>query len=208
MADVVVLGDSIVEGHCDFEKFGWVNRLQTKLSHKHNVYNLGISNSNTAELFQRMGEVTSRRPDILIVSGSVNDILLRKGIKENSFEISEMKRVRSWQKIRDFISQTNWKTVVIGPTPVDEDVMPVADSNPDIPEYEGYYVQNADVENYDAWLKIFCGKWGVEYYSCYQSWKSQDLTTLFEDGLHPNSKGHEMLAEAMFNKLNELNYLG
>lgn len=187
--NICIFGDSITWGASDYEKGGWVERLKSYYMENRedvDVYNLGVSGDNTADLLRRLEvEVKMREPSLIILAIGINDsqYIQRKGnykINPDRFENNLSELLSLAQKITD-------KIVFIGLTTVDE-----SKTTP-IPWSPEKYYDNESVEKYDGIIKNFCKKNNLNYISMKEVISATDL----EDGLHPNSQGHGKIFKAV-----------
>lgn len=181
-----IFGDSITRGACDSEMGGWANRLRNYLEKKTEddleVYNLGISGDNSDKLLKRfLAENEARKPNIIIIAIGANDsqyvnskdnprVLLSK-FENNLLELIE--------QAKEFTEDV----IFIGLAKVDESkTMPIlwaADK----------YYDNENISLYNKKIKEICEKNKLAFIEMLDLLKNEDL----EDGLHPNSQGHEKM---------------
>ena len=205
MVKIVCFGDSIMEGGGDSVGAGWVTSLATQLSPEHRVFNLCISNSNTAELFQRFGEVLRRIPDVLIISASVNDCLRRTGTEPESTELSFMKLIEAWERLLPLMVKNIQHNLIVFPLDVDARVMPCGEDGMGggTFDYDGYYADNSDLKRYRDMLTKLLVNYDVQVLDLNDIFSND----LFFDGLHPNTEGHALIAKKVEQKLKELKWL-
>jgi len=181
MARICIWGDSITIGFSDYEKQGWVNRLRYYLNKEDfSVYNLGISDDTSEELTNRFEvECKARNPDVILFAIGTNDtqqinnnpiVSLDRFEKNLNFLINSAKKY------------TN-KIGFIGLTKVTEEkTMP-------IPWNTKIYYDNKNLKIYDNKLKQTAENSNLPYLYMFDLVEDDEL----EDGLHPNSKGHEKM---------------
>lgn len=193
---IFTFGDSITQGIWDPEG-GWVGRLNRFLmervisdeEHYFLTYNLGISGDSTEKLLLRFRpELEARLRDernvtILFAIGIndslyINDAEPRTTLPEFRKNIITLK-----EQAADFTS----RTIFIGLTEVDE-----SKTAPFAPWRPNYYYRNRYIEAYDAVLKEIGG---TDYIPMRQS--LQNFTQYLDDGLHPNSTGHQRMFETV-----------
>jgi lysophospholipase L1-like esterase len=56
-------------------------------------------------------------------------------------------------------------------------------------------------------LETVCRQETIPFLRLFEIWEDKKKEGLFTDGLHPNSKGHQLLSEQIFNKLTELKFI-
>ncbi len=182
---ICVFGDSTAWGAWDMEKGGWVNRLWFYINEKTNgeteIYNLSISGGTTETILERFeSEAKIREADALIFQSGGNDSCLKSKNGPNQIPIDQFRK-----NIEEIIKKTRDITpniIFIGFKNVNEaKTAPV--SREDI-----YYV-NTEIKKYNEVMKIVCEKNDILYLNIFGLLNNED----FEDGLHPNSVGHEKI---------------
>jgi len=187
--NICVFGASITWGAYDAEKGGWVERLKIHFFNQEDenyasVYNLAVSGATTEDLLKRFDvECEARRPDIILFSIGNNDSQFVKSLQSNRTSIDEFRKnlENLCEKARKFTE----KIIFVGLSGVDE-----AKTKPVYWNEDAWYV-NAEIEKYDAIIEKFCQEKKLKYISLKGVLKPGD----WEDGLHPNAKGHEKIFE-------------
>ena len=179
---ICVFGASSTWGAGDYDKGGWVNRLRLYIDKRIKeggdyieLYNLGISGNTTRDILKRFeSEMKARDPDLIILSIGDNDSAL---VPLEEFE-------KNIDKIAKLAKKQCNDVVFIGTKPVNEKLTtPVkwdkslSYTNEKLREYNKKNREIAEKHNI-----LFLDLSGVID-------PEEDL----EDGLHPNSKGHEKL---------------
>jgi len=173
MAQILVFGDSIVYGAWDREG-GWVERLRKFLFDKEFlVYNLGVSGDTTEDLLNRFEFEAEQRLDeneetIIIFSIGINDTL----------RTSPEKFKENIRKLIGLAQKFTQKIIFVGLTPVDEEKT----------EYKNEYIQQ-----YNEIIKSICSENKLLFIDILGDWQETNYKILLEDGLHPNSQGHEKI---------------
>lgn len=199
--NILIFGDSIIYGAWDNEKGGWVNRLRLALENKNeiyfNIYNLGIPGDTTINLKKRFNNECNCRfntndKTIIIFSIGINDSQIIED-KNNVF-IKDFKK--NIIELIDKAKQYTQHILFIGLTKVDETkTKPVSwDNN------INYF--NEEVTKYNKELKNICEEKVVNYLDIFNLLDIKDL----DDGLHPNSNGHQKLCEEILECLQD-NYI-
>lgn len=181
---ICVFGASSTQGFYDTEKGGWVERLKSFLFEKtlktgdyYEVFNLGISGDTSRELLARFGnEIKFRRPSIIIISIGDNDSALKVPLDEFERNIKDI--VNKAKKLTD-------KVLILGCKKVNEKL-----TNPVAWDKDVAYT-NETIKEYDDRLEELSKKIGVSYLKMFELLDYNDL----EDGVHPNSAGHEKIFE-------------
>ncbi len=188
MKTICVFGASTVWGAWDLEKGGWVSRLRlffdSQNRAKYWVYNLGVSGDTTNDLLERFdGETRTREPNIIIFSIGTNDAVYRKS--QNNYATDF---VKFGENIIELISKAKEFTdgvTFLGLHKVDES------KTAPLPWDKDRYYRNKDITLYDRKLQLMAQKHGVSYLPMFSVLGKSDL----EDGLHPNSQGHQKIFE-------------
>lgn len=205
MVKLVCIGDSIVEGEGDeLGLSGWAGRLQHKILKnskvgENRVYNLGMGMETSIDLLHRFfSEVLYRDPDIIILQaphGDSRSMLNKKN--EEEFEIGKGARLRAYQKLFSYLSQSKKKILILGLNPVSMNV-----------KFKKSVPQRAKhIELHNKGLKKLCNNYKLPFLDPREIFKNKKLEDYYVDGLHPNSKGYELMFKAIYNKLIELKYL-
>jgi len=186
---ICIFGASITWGAYDTEKGGWVDRLRIHFFNQEDenyasVYNLGVAGATTDDLLKRFDiECEARRPDILVFSTGNNDSQFLKSTNSNKTDIEKFRK--NLDNLREKASKYAEKIVFVGLSGVDE-----AKTKPVYWNEDAWYV-NAEIEKYDAIIEKFCQEKKLKYISLKGILEEGD----WEDGLHPNAKGHEKIFE-------------
>ncbi len=181
-----IFGSSITWGAYD-EKGGWVSRLRSYLEQKPDnyfvVYNLGISGDTSEGLLKRFAiENEARKPDTIIIDIGTNDSLYvnskdKPYVPLEKFESNLSEIIKQAKKFTQEI-------IFIGLTKVDETkTMPVPWCGAMM------YYTNESGAIYNAKIKEICEKNSLSFIEMMDLLEDADL----EDGLHPNSQGHEKM---------------
>lgn len=188
-----VIGDSISHGFYDKEDLGWVARLSKLLIKNTNeeciFNNMSQFGDNIADAYHRaLYEVSSRHFDLLLISLGANDIR-RRNNSNLELDFSFGARQMYWQKLLEFLQKTGAKIVVT-------DLLPVIETR--YGEDASLTRKNADVEAYNRQIKKLCNENNITFFERYDNWKTKDLASLYQDALHPNSAGHQQIADEIF----------
>lgn len=180
-----IFGDSIAWGAYDREG-GWIDRLKRYLLKSPNdydeVYNLGISGDSTEELLRRFRiENEARESDLIIFAIGTNDASYFKPRNENwvpmdKFEKNLLELIAQAKKFTNeivFVGLLRANDAITAPAPWATD----------------FYYYNKNIEIYNNKLKEICEKNKLLFIEMQDLLSNEDL----EDGLHPNSIGHEKI---------------
>ena len=199
MAQILVFGDSITYGAWDKEG-GWVNRLRKFLDEKNLTnpnfyclcYNLGISGDTSEDLIGRFEFETRQR----LEDGEETIIIFAIGVNDSQFVHSEKRHMvpkeefkGNIQKLISLARKYSSKIIFIGLTPVDETktVPQPWDANKSC--------TNGYVKEYDSIIKKACKENRIYFVEIFEKLKKMNYQKLLEDGLHPNSEGHQKIFE-------------
>jgi len=194
MSKFFVFGDSITYGAWD-KAGGWVQRLRTFIEEKypeeHLIYNLGISGDTSDLLLERFEAETKKRIEgktfIFIFQLGLNDSAFLSTKKD--FWVSQEKfryNLRGIIKISKSISK---KIFFLGITPVDE-----AKTQPVVWDERVTY-KNENIKKYDEIIKEVCNVENIHFIEIFDKFFKSGYKKLLQDGLHPNSEGHEKIFE-------------
>jgi len=197
MPQILVFGDSIAYGAWDKEG-GWAERLKifsNKKSIESNlefycaVYNLALDGDTTENLLNRVDfEIKQRErgEEIIIIFaiGSNDSEII------NSNDTFKVFPEKFSQNIKDLISVSkkySAKIIFSGLLPVDETKV-----DP-IPWAADRSYKNKSVKKYNDIIKSICGESKIGFIELFEEFKKMDYKNLLEDGVHPNTKGHEKI---------------
>lgn len=193
-----IIGDSIAHGFYDEKDSGWFSHLSRMIKQRDSEFcafnNMSQAGDNIADVYHRaLYEVSSRHFDLLLVSLGANDIR-RRDNSNSELDFSFGARQMYWQKLLEFLQKTGAKIVVT-------DLLPVIETR--YGEDATLTRKNADVEAYNRQIKKLCAQYSIMFFERYDNWKSKNLEALYQDALHPNSAGHQLIADEFFSFLAE-----
>ncbi|OGZ06766.1 MAG: hypothetical protein A3C93_02425 [Candidatus Lloydbacteria bacterium RIFCSPHIGHO2_02_FULL_54_17] len=191
MAIIGIWGDSIVYGEVDASGSGWATRLRGYLSEQaeknnsewHHTYARGVCGDTSRNLLERFAvEAKSIQPDIVVLAVGINDaaymgseadVLVPTGEFENNLRKLVI-QAKSYTK----------KVILVGLTRVNEKlVQPYPYSS------KGKSYANRTIEQYDKIIQKVALLENLPFASVSNLILEGDL----EEGLHPNSVGHQKL---------------
>ena len=203
--NICVFGASITYGSGDTNG-GWVQRIRKLLDEKNLsdpdayflVYNLGIGGNTTEDLLERFKFELEQRIDedektVIIFSIGGNDSVYLIKEKHNRVPIDKFEK-----NINKLIFQTRKYTkdiTFIGLTPADK-----KKTSP-VPWDANIIYNNIYIERYNSKLKEICQKEKIRFINLYSKLIKMDYKKLLEDGLHPNSNGHEWMAKKIIDSI-------
>jgi lysophospholipase L1-like esterase len=182
---ICVFGDSTAWGAWDMEKGGWVNRLWLHTTEKTDgecdVYNLSISGGTTETILDRFeSEAKLREADGLVFQSGGNDSYLKGKGGPNRIPLDRFRKnleeiIRRAKKITPNIVFVGFKNV---------------DESKTTPfSWRDIYYLNSEIQKYNEVMKNVCKENSIPYLDIFGLLDNKD----FEDGLHPNSIGHEKI---------------
>ncbi|MDD3284612.1 MAG: GDSL-type esterase/lipase family protein [Patescibacteria group bacterium] len=188
--NICIYGASITWGASDSQCGGWAERLKSYCIENHddiNVYNLGIPGNTTKDLLKRFeSEAKIRKSDFAIFAIGTNDSSYIKS-KDNPL-VSLKEFNKNFLRLIKIAKKMKNKVVFVGLTRVDESkTMPVYWD-------DRVYYDNENIEKYDTEIKNICSENKFDYVEMKNIVSLNDL----DDGIHPNSQGHEKMFEEVF----------
>ncbi len=201
MAVLLVFGDSIAWGAWDPDGGGWVQRLKRSLDQKTLsdpefhclVYNLGISGNDTDALVERFAfEARQRLKEIaeeavVLFAIGINDAQYIRSRNTNRVPLERFEQ-NLHRLIQDAQTLAS-KVVLMEITPVDESKTAPVAWNPD----KSYL--NAEIQRYNRVLRNLSDQYHVPLVEVYDAMVQFGHPPLLWDGLHPNARGHQWIAE-------------
>lgn len=195
----ILFGDSIGFGVGDYQNGGWATQLrlfidQDKRSKDNNLINLSISGDTTRNLLSRMEQeaklrMRDKNPSefrFLIAIGT-NDSRVNKDNLDNDISLEEFEANMS--KLIGIAKKLSREVVLIGLVPVNEKLTTPFKENK-------HYLINR-IEKYNQVLAKIAKKNNLKFVDMFDDWKTRDLESLLDDGLHPNTDGHRLMFEAI-----------
>ena len=200
MARICVFGDSIIYGRGDCEYGGWVDRMKIsfnkkpllKLENYLFVYNLGVSADTTKDLVERFDSEVKRRlkrkrENIVIFGIGINDSCYSEDKK--TLDVSQEQFKRNLENLIDLAQKFSTEIIFVGLTPVNETKTTPISWNAN-KSYKNQYIQE-----YDQIIKSVCKENDVYFIEIFEKFQKMDYNKLLEDGVHPNSEGHQKIFE-------------
>ncbi len=99
-----------------------------------------------------------------------------------------------WHKLLDTLSLTHAKIVVL-------DLLPVIETR--YTNQASLIRYNSDVKRYNMLIKNICRKRNISFFQRYHLWQNNNLKKRYTDATHPNHIGHQIIADEIFNYLEE-----
>ncbi|MBI2049166.1 MAG: SGNH/GDSL hydrolase family protein [Parcubacteria group bacterium] len=199
IASICIFGDSTAWGAWDMEKGGWVNRLWFHVAKRESdnyveIYNCSISGGTTDTILERFeNEAKVRNADAIIFQTGGNDAAYAHSagnylVAPDKFRANIEEIIRRAKNITHNIIFMDLKNCDENKT------MPV-------PWIDIYYT-NDNIQKYGKIMEETCREQGILFLDV-QPLDVQD----FDDGLHPNAKGHEKIFFQVNNFLTEKKWI-
>lgn len=199
MSQILIFGASTTYGAWDTEG-GWAQRLRKYLDKKiigsdyelyYLVYNLGISGDTSEDILSRFEPETKSRIDeneetIIIFSIGLNDFIFNN-VKKNFRHPPEIYK-KNLERLLKLAKKYSDKIIFIGSIPVDKRVDPI----PYVPDCS---YKNQYIKEYNKIAANIAKENGNLFIDVFKEFKKLDYESLLVDGVHPNSKGHEIIFE-------------
>jgi acyl-CoA thioesterase I len=191
--EILIFGDSITWGEGDYEeKGGWAGRMKMSLTPKHQLHNLGVRGDTSGNLVSRLeGDVQKilgkTNKALILIAIGINDCQLLLG----KTKVSEKRFKENLKVILEKAQRYSQKVAFVGLTPVDED-------KTSLPFWRLVHSRQMDqVEKYNGMIREFCGVNMINFIDILGAFVKRDFKKLFDDGLHPNPKGHQLIYETV-----------
>lgn len=213
MAQILIYGDSITEGFWD-SAGGWADRVKRSFyqaythdglqGEHHMVYNLGVSGDTLNDIAERFeSEIHPRihpgHKTAVIIAAGINDSRAHD-TQDNVISTPEVYRADLELLAQQVIGTIGDPNIMfVGLTPVDE-----SKTNPRETSHKTF-ITNDRIRMFDDVLLSFCAEFEFAYVPLFDKFMESGATGLLsEDGLHPNDKGHELIAEQVAKQLSSL----
>lgn len=184
---IVAIGDSITNGLGVRAEDNWVSLLNEKTNHQ--WINKGINGDTTGGMLSRFGsEVIAEKPQRVVIIGGGNDSIMGAPIEVIKANISAMVHQAYHKGIIPIIG---FQVEAI-----------VSDLPNNWSSYTDFSQVNKKLELLNAWGKVFSKVFNTYYIDipgCFSEkigglW---NFNTYCLDGLHLNSKGHQVMADIL-----------
>jgi lysophospholipase L1-like esterase len=143
-------------------------------------------------------EGCSREIDILLIAIGGND-LARGPDPDSPMYLSSAASFEYWNRLLILVKKHVEKIIVF-------DVLPMLmDEN----HHKGWfdapmYSYNSDRIAYNDQVAKICESYGIPFIRRYDKWKKLDLSEHYVDSSHPNAKGHQLIADQIFEELEKI----
>lgn len=210
--NIFIFGDSITYGEWDAAG-GWANRIrdyydapELPLPKKYRVtYNLGIPSETSTGVAQRLTHETRARlipnPNVesfqFIIAIGTNDS--RWLVDENKHGVEQAQFKKNLEDITAQARVFSDDVIFVGLLPcVEKAIAETAKRFDWVESYENKYI-----EEYNQIIKQHCGESKLVFINMYERFSSENIETLFDDGLHPNTQGHTVIFETIIEYLDK-----
>lgn len=200
---ILVFGDSIAYGAWDTES-GWVERIK-QTAHKQTVdsmgknklqiVNLGIGGDSSTKILKRMpSEIEARYsaswPFVFVFAFGTNDERTIDGKIETPIEKFES----NVKEIISIAKQHSNKILFLGIPPIGKEKV----------EFKGQEYSDERVQKYEKHLQNIVTDYGLPFATIRPQFEAAGLDSLYVyDKIHPNNKGHQLIAEAAWSVLSD-----
>lgn len=197
---ILIFGDSITYGYNDTEG-GWAERLRmTSVFEEtdHSVYPLGISGDTTEGVLKRFEVETSARfrneDSFIVLAIGTNDSQYLKTDKKSRYTTKEFRD--NYSKLITLAKKHGVGVLILGLPPVDE----VASK--EVSEDKSWFESRTlELNNI---IKELAEKESVPFVDVMKLFEENGGNDLLDDGLHPNTKGHELMYKEIEKKLRSI----
>jgi lysophospholipase L1-like esterase len=196
-----ILGDSVAQGYFDETGKGWVVRLFEMLNaDKPSGYyysHLSHSGDRIYDHYHRLcAEALSRDNDNLIITLTDNDLIRHGETSEAPINISIPLQIELWSKLLKRAKSNFKKIYVIGCSPNPE-------GEPFIFNGVKMWTTNKDLAEHQSRIKSLCDQHDIPFIDIYDDLNHDEFLNTMDDGTHPNTEGHIMIAELAYKKFKE-----
>lgn len=197
MPKIFIFGDSLPYGKWDLETSGWAGRLRRHMDEKvmdgkgyFETFNFGVPGDSLQGLLKRF------EPDLKPRFRDGEDIIIifQIGINDTQF-VSQAGQIRTNKEefrsdLLDLIGiaqKYTQKVVFLGLTPINEE------QSLTVPWYHDDYYRNKVIKEYNEIIKSAAKEKGAHFLGLFEKLNQKRYFDNLVDGIHPNSKGHELL---------------
>ena len=196
---ILIFGASNTYGVGDIEG-GWSGKLRKFIEansmDRSYIYNLGIPGNTSEDLLRRFESETKERireghETVIMFSVGSNDAQFQHA--KNATKIPIEKYKNNLEKLFKLARKHTSKVYFVGIPPVDD-----LRSDPWKP---GKSYKLETVRNYNEAAKQVCGKSRVPFVEILSQFEKNNYKKLLSDGIHANSRGHELIFKLVKNYL-------
>ena len=203
--NIVVVGASTAQGYWDMEG-GWAERvkrefMQRAIKSKNyyavpSVFNISIDGDDAIKILKRLNtelctRIGNKNDDVIIFQFGVNDSSRQQG----EFIETPTEFKKNYEEIIKIAKNYANNVVLCNILPCnDELVQPVAWN-------DAIYYYNDRIVEFNAKIKELCSENNLKMIDIFSVFAGADAQGLLEDGLHPNSFGHELIYNAVMEEM-------
>jgi lysophospholipase L1-like esterase len=208
---IIIFGASTAYGAWDL-KGGWVSRLRAELdkitlsspNSYYMTYNLGISGNTSSDILERFdSELNARLKD----RDQNDEIMILFSVGNNDGSTKGGNRIVSIPQFDSNITllaekalNLTRKVVFVSTFPADETkTMPVS--------WGDWCYKNSNLAEYRDSIKKMCKVRNILFIDVFGKFIKKKYQELLQDGLHPNSKGHQKIHKIVSSALRKSGYL-
>ena len=182
----ILIGDSLTFGYGIPKNENWVYKLQQSLNC--NLINKGVNGNTTIDMLIRFSEdVIANNPTLIFIMGGTNDLLSNKSLSSIIKNIELM--------IKESLSINSKVILGIPPTIIGSDAYKLFS-----PSSTYDYCENELSKLREELIKL-SKKYNLQYWDFYNLTLENMYTDIFNDGIHLNIKGQNLLFNYASNTL-------
>lgn len=187
----VFIGDSLTFGYGINKNDNWVTKIKNILGC--NVINKGINGNTTTDMLNRFSQdVIDNNPCLVFIMGGTNDLLSKRNITSIIKNIELM--------IKDCISINSKVIIGIPPTIISKDANKLFSPSPN---YDYCESQLPILRN--ELIKLCCN-YDIDYIDLYSLTEKNLSKDIFNDGIHLNILGQELICKEALKKLQSIKW--
>lgn len=208
MSIIYAFGDSIAYGAWDVESSGWATRLRREVDERQErdsslyflFYNLGIPGETTRGLVSRFENEFEARAKkdggeeiIFLLAYGANDLAMNQ--PDNKFRVSEEEFTANLSSVLEKALKITSKIILLNILPFIEEKNDGSDGRT--------RRTNENVRKYNSLLDHMAKKYSLKLVDLNSLFMNNNYPSLIcaDDGIHPNAKGHELIAKSVIQVL-------
>jgi len=187
--NIVIIGDSFVQGVGDEKNDGWTGIFRKKFGDKFNIIVKGYGGNNIYDVISRLEkDLFPYQPSIVILEVGINDSRLRKSLNFSN----EVPPDKFRKGLEDFVNRIRSRLgkdilfIFIGTTPVIDELVS--------PYKEDKYYSTFEAKKYNEIIRQFCESNNIVFVDVFKKFNSKNLKEVLSDGVHPNFNGYQIIA--------------
>lgn len=207
MLKILCFGDSITLGEKDIDGGGWADRLKRyyfeqsidSQTQKVSVYNLGVAGETTDGLVSRFDtELRARsikgQSLVVIFAYGANDIVMHPHKKDKNI-VPDHYFIRNLTQCIELAKESKAEILLLN-------LLPIADSIEGRINQHGKLRFDQDIQMYNHSIKKLSQEMSSDSLDLYAFFiENSKEEYLSSDGVHPNSKGHQLIYQKVKQKL-------